>query len=718
MLKSMTFGSVVIAEVTGFGDGYWPVHAVLSAGLGTILGLFIGLSRSAWYSGGTLWAFESTAVAHRLWDPWLDSGRDIQDGTPRSPAAASVREIPSTEIDTTRCFSAQCARVRPRVVSPETGEAILLDDTIGQIIQEGRYQLIGLVGGPGSGKTTALRHLAAILPPWALAHIRLVDEPRGYADIVPLGDGDCRVVISTGGHLPPAPRQVIYSLASWSQDDAIEYLLSAHWDCCASVMTRLKAADDRRFLQGIPELWTVVLDRMARDESIVGVRAAIRCELAERLNEHHRAYASVDEFCLAGIGQNSDLVLNLALSSLSGDIQKRSESAEVLARLIRHRPVALMLAADRLKVFAERGCAQSAFAHPFPYDLIQETAPAIAGSTKALQHLGEWLNRTEDSAVHPMAASLLHVAVPGWRPGPECRPRLSGAYLARAIWPGLNLSRVDLQSANLKEADLSWVNLENSRANHAQFQRASLDGALLDWWVAVSADLSEANLQSVHAIGAIFSNANLAGARLIGANLWKANLQYANIDGADFTGASLEDANLQGLKLRLARFDFARFGGADLRECDLEAMILTVPDFHDADLRGALLTGSRMQEANFVGANLRGAGLAEIDWPGANLYDADLRRASFHLGSSRNGLVGSPIACEGSRTGFYTDDYDDQSIKSAEEIRKANLRGADLRGAKIDGVDFYLVDLRDAKYTRDQAVHFRHCRAILEDHVV
>ena len=91
--------------------------------------------------------------------------------------------------------------------------------------------------------------------------------------------------------------------------------------------------------------------------------------------------------------------------------------------------------------------------------------------------------------------------------------------------------------------------------------------------------------------------------------------------------------------------------------------------------------------------------------------------ASFHLGSSRSGLVGSPIACEGSRTGFYTDDYDDQDIKPAEEIRKANLRGADLRGANIEGVDFYLVDLRDAKYTRDQAEHFRHCRAILEDRV-
>ncbi len=140
---------------------------------------------------------------------------------------------------------------------------------------------------------------------------------------------------------------------------------------------------------------------------------------------------------------------------------------------------------------------------------------------------------------------------------------------------------------------------------------------------------------------------------------------------------------------------------------------MTAPDFHEAKLLDALLTGSRMPGANFLGADLRNAGLAEVDWPEANLRDADLRGASFHLGSSRNGLVGSTIACEGSRTGFYTDDYDDQIVKPAEEIRKANLRGADLRGADIQDVDFYLVDLRDALYTSDQAEHFRSCRAIL-----
>jgi hypothetical protein len=87
------------------------------------------------------------------------------------------------------------------------------------------------------------------------------------------------------------------------------------------------------------------------------------------------------------------------------------------------------------------------------------------------------------------------------------------------------------------------------------------------------------------------------------------------------------------------------------------------------------------------------------------------------MGSSRSGLVDSPIASLGTRTGFYTDDYNEQDFKSPEEIRKANLRSADLRGAKIDGVDFYLVDLRDALYDASQEQQFRSTGAILESRV-
>ena len=54
-------------------------------------------------------------------------------------------------------------------------------------------------------------------------------------------------------------------------------------------------------------------------------------------------------------------------------------------------------------------------------------------------------------------------------------------------------------------------------------------------------------------------------------------------------------------------------------------------------------------------------------------------------------------------------------FKRPEEVRKANLRGADLRGANTEGLDFYLVDLRDAKMDAEQIEHARQCGAILED---
>jgi uncharacterized protein YjbI with pentapeptide repeats len=138
-------------------------------------------------------------------------------------------------------------------------------------------------------------------------------------------------------------------------------------------------------------------------------------------------------------------------------------------------------------------------------------------------------------------------------------------------------------------------------------------------------------------------------------------------------------------------------------------------NFTNARFDGSLLTGSSMVRADLSGASLRNTGLADVEWPGACLRDVDFREATFHMGSSRSGLVDSVIASEGTRTGFYTDDYSEQDFKAPEEIRKANLRFCNLRGALVEGADFYLVDLRGALYDERQAGHFRRCGAILED---
>ena len=110
------------------------------------------------------------APSPQLWDPWLDDGRDLGPAEPEviveGPVCVEEPEAPIVPR----------AAVRPRVISPETGEAIRLEDEIGPMIEEGRGGLVVILGGPGSGKTTALRHLDAILPPWARGRVRLLEE--------------------------------------------------------------------------------------------------------------------------------------------------------------------------------------------------------------------------------------------------------------------------------------------------------------------------------------------------------------------------------------------------------------------------------------------------------------------------------------------------------------------------------------------------------------
>jgi uncharacterized protein YjbI with pentapeptide repeats len=683
------------------------------ATVGAILGLFIGWTRAQWRLGSPLPAQQIAAVS--LWDPWLDTGHDVVEQATDPIEVTPTDEDQSVAADDDWAVAADRVHIRPRVISPETGDAIRLDDEIGLIVQDGRHPLIGLIGGPGSGKTTALQHLTETLPPWALARVRMFDELGDCSDVLALEDSGCKHVITTGNQLRHDPHRLNYQLAPWTQDEVIEYLLAAHPDRCASVMARLNDSRDNKFIDGIPELWTIVLDRMARDELVSDVRSALRSELAAQFGDHPHARLYVQDYCLSALKQNANLVLNLSHSLLSGNPSSHAQIATNLCRLVRHRPVALLLAASRVTSIAQKGEAKLALTRQLPHDLIREAARQLNGVTIAVQNLEEWIKQDNCAAIQPMAASLLFAMNRHWRPGAGCRPRLQGAYLNGADWAGLDLTRVDLQSATLERVNLSRANLTMVRADRACLRQAQLYEAKLDSWVALGADISGANLHSVSAKEASFMRANLRGARLTNGNLCNANLQGALIEGADFTRANLEGAILSGLNLARARFEGARFGGADLCGCNLEDMDLLVADFHNADLRKALLTGSRMPQVNFAGAKLRDAGMAGIDWPGANLRAADLAGAIFHLGSSRNGLVGSPIACEGSRTGFYSDDYDDRDVKPAEEIRKANLRGADLRGANIAHVDFYLVDLRDAKYTVQQAVHLRRSGAILAD---
>ncbi len=705
-------GTIVAIEL----GGVWqqPPSSMLLAGiLGALAGAGAGVSLAL------MWAVEShsdPAAARDLWDPWLDSANPRAGGD--IDPAEDVQAADAETIEELNCVP---ARVRPRVLSPETGESLPLVDVIGPILARGDSGVIRIFGSAGAGKSTALIQLAALLPP----HLRvsLLDEPSASAI---LAESSNRWLIYTS--TSPAVTKGLSTylrLAPWGEDEWIEYLLACDRGMCASVMGRLalvKPEADR--LGGNPELWDVVLSEMMADPSLDGPASALRKEFAAIVPDAERRHR-FEADCFSAVCSPA-----LRFQSL-----RRHHPTVGLKRLIRHRPVQLLLAADWIVRAVKHRLEAKAVLGSLPRDLVLEAAARIVHDPDALDRLRS-LIADEDRRIHPMVASLLHALRIGWKPASPA-PRLVGAYLEEASWPAIDLAGADMDEADLAGADLSGSRLDAANLAGASLVGANLSGSSAQGVTFDKADLSRASLAQIRAERsrfrsarltaadlvaanldhAILEGANLTEARLADASLVAADLRSAELEDADFSRADLSNALMQGLKLSGAQFTDARFAGSQLSECNLEGMRLPGAHFAGADLSKALLTGSQMPGADFRGACLRAAGLAEIEWEGADLRGADLREAAFHLGSSRNGLVGSPIACEGSRTGFYTDDWNEQDFKSPEEIRKANLCGADLRGAKIDDVDFYLVDLRGALLDPAQLPQIRSSGAILEARV-
>ena len=616
----------------------------------------------------------------------------------------------------------ELADVRPRVVSPDTGDPVLLDDYVRELVSRVPSAAIRITGPEGSGKTTALCHLASIFHDHAT--IALLDDPETKEAISQ--SGYRYVVFATRRAKAAIEPTLQLQMAKWTLDDLIEYWMRRHRDLCQVLLSRWQRLPDTALADGNAELMVLITDHLAESDRLRSVREILGKECRNRAIDAKQLDEAREVSYLWNTGH-----LNLAISQLAR-VMKVTDGRK-LAELLRHRCVRNLLATEQIAQKLEEPASDLEFLRfTMPEDLIREVHDALCGNQTVVDRLHDIVHSSR-RMIHSMAASLLVGLDPTWIPDPEQALWLGSAHLPNVEWPRASLQSCDLQGANLNRANLSEANLNDAdlistRLRHANLQRAKVRRAnfykadlhradLRDASASHadfgSADLSHARLQNANLQSARICAANLSNAQLNSANLKFAQLVRVNLAGADLTSANCERASFDGIVFGETILEATNFRRVTMWECDLEYVRLESPDFRQAHLHGVLLTGSVMTSANFRKADLSGSGLAEVSWECADLQGADFTNCSFHLGSSRSGLVGSIYPCEGSRTGFYTDDYDEQHFKAPEEIRKANLRGADLRGAVLGSTDFYLVDLRDAMYDRRQENHLRQCGAIL-----
>ncbi|WP_425399492.1 pentapeptide repeat-containing protein [Aeoliella sp.] len=609
------------------------------------------------------------------------------------------------------------AMVRPRVRAP-AGEVGLLEDFVAEHLEAGTNGVLWLVGGPGSGKSTALKYLVRQFPEFEFPEADHADADKVI--------GETNLAVAAVASKTPATSGAFH-LLPWSRDDLVEYLLAANPDGCKQVMKQLGEHAKRAWN---PQLATIVLQRFERDADLTDPNAALRMEVRDRAGDEHQ-YLEALRASLAMLCRRESSPFEAWLKPF------QREMPDELKILLRHRDVQLTLAAEWIVSAPNIRRLNNRLNRPLPRKLIELCAERFAVRGESRESLEQLVESGRYSASDAMAASILYSLDTTWRPDStrSRRWRLVSGSFPRAEWheidlTGADLTKCDLTSANLASSTLSSAmlgsttldraNLNNTMLNQAYAAYASLVGASLVGANCQSVSFSRANLEQADfreadLTSALLTNTRLVGASLPEANLSGARLEGAKLDGVDLMGADLSNARLAHADLRTAVLDGVNFFRANLQHAQLEEVSIEAGRFYQANLSHAHLTGAQMPAADFCQARLVDAHLADVDWEGVDLRRADLRGASFHMGSSRSGLVGSPTALEGSMTGFYTDDRSELYFRRPEQIRKANLRGARLRGAQTDGVDFYLVDLRDAELDPATEAQARQTGAILED---
>lgn len=598
--------------------------------------------------------------------------------------------------------------VEPRVISPKTGDRIRLVDAVENLINRAGQGVVKIEGQPLEQASAVGRLVAqfgsAILDGRSLTS-SLIAALANETVVVVIGDFAPRV-------------DLLLQLSGWDNDDSIDYLLAHHRPQCGAVMERVRRSEPIwRPTTGVG--WRAALSTLAMHPEFSSLHQAIKFILDSRLISESEAEAENAAAHLLTLNSSGETPPRISSWFGSDAAFVNSMKLDFWIGCIRQKHVPSHFAMMELSRSLLSQLAIGLRERKVDYDF--------------LKHPERYRSRFQS-----IAASILLQLEPSWRPEGLHWTNLRNANFAGAVWPKLNISGVkqvlmDFSKTSFEGADLREAKLAHLFLREAELLGANLEGAVLQECDLVDINLADANLQLAEICLCDASDAFLAYADLRSVILSTVNLQHADLKNTNLESALLkevvlnecqfENANLNSAffkhctfkrtDLRKTSLDHARFHGCKMQECNLEEVEAQSVEFCGSDLECAWLTCSVFKNANFSRANLHQAALGDIDWEGANLYGSDLSGVSFHFGSTRSGLVDSPYPSHGTRTGFYTDEFFEQSFKAPEEIRSANLRGADLRHADLANSDFYLVDLRGAQIDEDARPHLRRCKAIL-----
>jgi uncharacterized protein YjbI with pentapeptide repeats len=581
--------------------------------------------------------------------------------------------------------------VLPRVSSPRTGDRLLLRDEIESRLENkivsGHHEVIYICG---DGVSTALRHLADEITTEGL---RIVDGEWSHQT-----SDRIQLLLTSNSCIVQHTKM---RLQNWRQDEIIEYLLANHPDKCKSVMQRL-TVQSFAFANGSPIVWSFILDSMAENEAIIDHEAiVVECVKQHvndrKLNRFTERLIDSDEFTI--------------------EVESSSDKA---TKFLNCEDVAYHFAAERLVelLLQNRRELPRKQLHP---RLITKVAQAAKDNDALYSIIERSIQSGQNSA---NAAMILLQANPAWTP----LHRKSMFMLMDCNIPNVKWSRIEIfgglfRRTNMNAACLSDGLFRTMDFDHFSLNDSSLTNCEFKVLTMMDSALVKARIEKTTFIvcqtggssfdeskidQSLFHNVSFRKNSFCNAQLSKVEFLECMFENCDFTNTELTRCAFANTTLNMANLRDATliecdFSHSKLDQVDLEYMHLTGSKFISTKFDGGDLTGSIANGVSFYSASLKDTGLADIRWENCNLRDADLRGASFYLGSTRCGLVGSPYPSHGTRTGFYTDDTTKLDYQPPEEIRKACLVGCDLRGANLDNVDFYLVDLRDARF--DQKYH-------------